>query len=83
MDPFPHEIFRCPLTAAPLRPATKKDLSVFNQAMEGMESFTLGDGTRISFPWDEAWRTTIDPATWYPVVGGIPVLTPDAGKLSR
>ena len=80
MDPFPHEIFRCPLTAAPLRPATAEELSAFNRAMEGASPTVLGDGTKLTYPWNEAWRTTTEPATWYPVFNGIPVLTPDAGK---
>lgn len=80
MEPFPHEIFRCPLTAASLRPATEEELSAFNREMAGCRAITLGDGTRIEHPWREAWRTTGEPAIWYPVIDGIPVLTPDAGK---
>lgn len=80
MEPFPHEIFRCPLTAAPLRPATAEELRVFNQRMENETPVLLGDGTKLPYPWAEAWRTTTEPPTWYPVYGGIPVLTPDAGR---
>lgn len=79
MDPLPHEIFRCPLTAAALRPATADELQSFNHTMESAAPTTLGDGTRIPYPWKEAWRTVDEPMIWYPVFEGIPVLTPDAG----
>ena len=82
MDTFPHEIFRCPLTAAPLRPATVEELQSFNLAKQSGPPVTLGDGTKLTYPWDGAWRTIDDPAVWYPVLDGIPVLTPDAGQKS-
>lgn len=78
METFPYEIFRCPVTGEGLRPVTAPELTAFNQAHAQSAPPTLGDGTTVTFPWEAAWRTTADPATWYPVIDGMPVLVPDS-----
>lgn len=71
------EIFRCPVSGFPLRLATAEELAQLNQFLAGQNVRVLGDGTRLASPWQGAW--CVDKTNgFYPVVHGIPILTPDA-----
>ena len=78
MDPVLVSLLRCPNSGQALRVAGADDLAEWNDVLVGTGPRTLPDGFVLCPPFSEALIAQ-DGSVLYPVVDGLPVLTPDAG----
>lgn len=71
-------LLRCPHTGLPLREAGADELARWNRRLGAGVPRSLPDGTVLQAPF-AAGLVAADGSVFYPVVDGVPVLTPDGG----
>ena len=78
MDPVVLALLRCPNSGQALREAGAEELAAWNDDLVRTGPRTLPDGFELKPPFSEALLAQ-DGTILYPVVDGLPVLTPDGG----
>ena len=78
MDPAVLSLLRCPNSGQTLRAAGAEELAGWNDVLVRTGPRTLPDGFVLAPPFSAALLTE-DGTILYPVVDGLPVLTPDGG----
>jgi uncharacterized protein YbaR (Trm112 family) len=69
--------FHCPESGVKLHLSDAKSLEKWNNALKGVVR-TLPDGTTLAAPFESAYITD-DNRKFYPLLDGVPILTPDGG----